>query len=84
VAAIALTFLVAGAFLFGLGWFRLGNLVRFSPCPVVGGFLAGIGWLLIKGGMGITMGVAFSLGQLAQFLQGPLLVKGLSGKAMPD
>ena len=35
-----------------LGVFRLGNLVRFVPFPVVGGFLAGTGWLLVKGGLG--------------------------------
>lgn len=79
VAAIAVTSLVVGAFLFLLGWFRLGNLVRFIPYPVVGGFLAGIGWLLIKGGLGITMGISFSLGEIPRLVQGPLLVKGLLG-----
>ena len=39
-----------------LGTFRLGNLARFIPYPVVGGFLAGTGWLLIKGGLRVAVG----------------------------
>ena len=31
-----------------LGVFKLGNLVRYVPYPVVGGFLGGTGWLLFK------------------------------------
>ena len=42
--ATALVFLL-------LGWFRIGNLARYVPYPVVGGFLAGTGWLLFKGGL---------------------------------
>ena len=37
--------------------FRLGNLVRYVPYPVVGGFLAGTGWLLFKGGIGVAASV---------------------------
>ncbi len=48
-AAIAVASLVFGATLFLLGAFRLGNLVRFIPFPVVAGFLAGVGWLLVRG-----------------------------------
>jgi SulP family sulfate permease len=40
-----------------LGVFRLGNLVRFVPYPVVGGFLAGTGWLLFKGGIGVAASI---------------------------
>lgn len=36
-------------FIFVLGKFKLGNLTRFIPFPVVAGFLAGAGWLLFKG-----------------------------------
>jgi MFS superfamily sulfate permease-like transporter len=41
VVAIALISIVTGIFFFALGWFKLGNLIRFVPYPVVGGFLAG-------------------------------------------
>jgi sulfate permease, SulP family len=53
VGAIALTSLLSGVFYLLLGQFRLGNLVRFLPYPVIGGFLAGIGWLLLVGGLGV-------------------------------
>ena len=43
------------------GRFRLGNLVRFVPYPVVGGFLAGTGWLLFKGGIYVASGVEVHL-----------------------
>lgn len=49
IAAIALASLMFGCTLFLLGAFRLGNLVRFIPYPVVAGFLAGVGWLLVRG-----------------------------------
>ena len=42
------SFLVGGA-AFLLGQFRLGNLIRFIPYPVIGGFLAGTGWFLSLG-----------------------------------
>jgi SulP family sulfate permease len=54
---VAMTMVVTvstGITLFVLGQFRLGNLVRFVPYPVVGGFLAGIGWLLMKGGIAVA------------------------------
>ncbi len=53
VAAIAITSLLSGVFYLLLGHFRMGDLVRFLPYPVIGGFLAGIGWLLLVGGVGV-------------------------------
>lgn len=45
------------ALLFGmLGRFRLGQLIRFIPYPVIGGFLAGSGWLLLSGGIQVMAG----------------------------
>ncbi|MBC7482682.1 MAG: hypothetical protein H7337_12460, partial [Rhizobacter sp.] len=41
------------AFLFALGHFRMGRLVRFMPYPVVGGTLAGTGWLMTAGAIGM-------------------------------
>jgi SulP family sulfate permease len=49
VATIMLNSLVMGIFFFGVGWFKLGELIRFIPYPVIGGFLAGTGWLLLEG-----------------------------------
>jgi sulfate permease, SulP family len=61
VAATLVVTLSCGAIFLLLGVFRLGNLVRFIPYPVVGGFLAGTGWLLFKGGIYIASGVELHL-----------------------
>jgi SulP family sulfate permease len=58
VAAILVVTTLCGITFFALGTFKLGNLVRFIPYPVVGGFLAGTGWLLLKGGIGVAAGPA--------------------------
>jgi sulfate permease, SulP family len=57
VAATLVVTLLTGVAFTALGTFRLGNLVRFVPYPVVGGFLAGTGWLLMKGGVGVAAGI---------------------------
>jgi sulfate permease, SulP family len=57
VAATLVVTVSCGVIFLVLGTFRLGNLVRFIPYPVVGGFLAGTGWLLFKGGITIASGV---------------------------
>jgi sulfate permease, SulP family len=57
VAATVVVTVLCGLTFFALGTFRLGNLVRFVPYPVMGGFLAGTGWLLLKGGVGVAAGI---------------------------
>ena len=57
VAATMIVTLATGVTFALLGVFRLGNLVRFVPYPVVGGFLAGTGWLLFKGGIGVAASI---------------------------
>lgn len=54
VAATVVITLLTGITFTLLGVFRMGNLARFVPYPVVGGFLAGTGWLLAKGGVGVA------------------------------
>jgi SulP family sulfate permease len=66
--ALALSTTVAGAFIWMLGVFRLGQAVRFVPFPVIGGFLAASGLLLILGGLQVGMGIRFSQGGLAPLL----------------
>src|SRR3990172_8996347 len=61
VAATLVMTVLTGIAFFVLGIFRLGNLVRYVPYPVIGGFLAGAGWLLMKGGIVVTSGVQPSL-----------------------
>ena len=57
IAATLIVTVLCGVVFAALGTFRLGNLVRFVPYPVVGGFLAGTGWLLLKGGIYVASGV---------------------------
>ncbi|MGZ5214591.1 MAG: SulP family inorganic anion transporter, partial [Actinomycetota bacterium] len=56
IAATLVVTILCGVVFLALGTFRLGNLVRFVPYPVVGGFLAGTGWLLLKGGIYVASG----------------------------
>ncbi|MEM7798311.1 MAG: SulP family inorganic anion transporter [Chloroflexota bacterium] len=53
-----------GIFMLLLGRFRLGNIIRFFPYPVLAGFLGGTGWLLLIGGIG----AALPTGDLSQIL----------------
>jgi SulP family sulfate permease len=46
--------MLTGLFFLVVGRFKLGNLVRFVPFPVVAGFLAATGWLIFKGGLEIS------------------------------
>jgi SulP family sulfate permease len=77
VATMAVTTaLTGGAFLL-IGAFRLGNLVRYVPYPVVGGFLAGTGWLLFKGGVSVAAGVAPGLHTLDDLASTDAVLKWL-------
>jgi sulfate permease, SulP family len=57
IAATLVVTILCGVVFSVLGIFRLGNLIRFVPYPVVGGFLAGTGWLLFKGGIYVASGI---------------------------
>jgi len=61
IAATLIVTVLVGVTFGLLGTFRLGNLVRFIPYPVIGGFLAGTGWLLLKGGIYVSSGILPSL-----------------------
>lgn len=70
--------LVTGLFFLLLGYFHLGDLVRYLPYPVVGGFLAGTGWLLLTGAYGVMAGPTglvnlFHPANLLRWLPGLLL-----------
>lgn len=56
-SAIAISTLMTGLLVYGIGRFRLGNLIRFIPYPVIGGFLAGSGWLLVEGSVRASTGL---------------------------
>ena len=79
VVAIALTTALTGLFLFGLGFFNLGNLGRFLPYPVVGGFLAGTGWLLVTGAVRTMLKLPQGTAQLPALFQPGALILWLPG-----
>lgn len=53
VAMMAVTSLATGVALLLIGYFRLGELARFVPFPVIGGLLAGTGYLIVVGALNI-------------------------------
>ncbi len=61
IAATLVVTVLCGVLFWVLGTFRLGNLVRYVPYPVVGGFLAGTGWLLLNRGVYVASGVEVHL-----------------------
>jgi SulP family sulfate permease len=71
VAATLVVTVLCGVVFLALGTFKLGNLVRFVPYPVVGGFLAGTGWLLFKGGLFVASGI--SVPTIEQLVEEPQL-----------
>ena len=76
-AAIILSALVTGVIFYLIGQFKLGNLVRFIPFPVIGGFLAGTGWLIVRGSLEGTLGQPLSLSMLPSVFQIDLLLRWL-------
>ncbi len=78
-ATMAVTALLTGACLLAMGHFRLGNLVRFLPYPVVGGFLAGTGWLLFSGGLSMMTSLSVTPADLSSFIEPDVLLLWLPG-----
>ncbi|HEX8099826.1 MAG TPA: SulP family inorganic anion transporter [Actinomycetota bacterium] len=68
VAATMVVTLLTGITFLLLGNFRLGNLIRFVPYPVVGGFLAGTGFLLTRGGISVAAGIGVDIAHFKQLI----------------
>ena len=79
IAAVTLVTLITGLFLYGLGWLKLGNLIRYIPYPVIGGFLAGSGWLLVSGALRVMTGRTLTLKTLPALMEGSMLSQWLPG-----
>lgn len=78
-AAIILSTVATGLFLFILGCLRFGYWARFVPYPVIGGFLAGTGWLIVRSSFKVMTGVPFGFAELSQLVQTATLVHWLAG-----
>jgi SulP family sulfate permease len=79
VAAIMVSTILSGVFLFSLGFFRIGNLIRFVPYPVIGGYFAGAGYLLVKGSFSVMTGIGFTFGQIHLFMLPENLILWIPG-----
>lgn len=79
IATLALTSILTGICCFLLGQFKLGNLIRFIPYPVVGGFLAGTGWLLVLGSLSFMTNLPLSGEQFLQLSQPQMLLQWMPG-----
>ncbi|MCY7284248.1 MAG: cyclic nucleotide-binding protein, partial [Cyanobacteria bacterium CAN_BIN43] len=79
---IALTSLLTGAFLFLLEFFKVGELIRCIPYPVIGSFLAGAGWLLVHGAIQVMTNLSLTFSNLATLLQPQALSQSLIGLSL--
>jgi sulfate permease, SulP family len=71
--------LVTGICFWVIGRFKMGNLIRFMPYPVLGGFLAGTGYFLFQGGVSVMIDEPLSLERLSYLLQTQVLLHWLPG-----
>ena len=58
--ALSIAGAVTGLSLWLLGHFRIGQIARFVPFPVIAGFLGASGWLLMTGGIALASGKPLS------------------------
>ena len=82
IATIVLSSLLTGLFFLALGGWRVANLVRYIPYPVIGGFLAGTGWLLVQGSLQVVVNMQLRLDTVSRLLQGEQIVRWLPGLIM--
>lgn len=76
---IAISALLTGMLLLGLGWFKQGDRIRVIPYPVIGGFMAGTGWLLTRGFVQITTDIPLTWSSLGSLWQTQILWCWLPG-----
>ncbi len=79
VATVAASAVVTGILLYLLGLFRLGNMIRAIPFPVMGGFFAGVGWLFCSGGISVMAGISVSPATFAELFRAENLALWIPG-----
>lgn len=80
-AFIALSTLITGSFFVILGRFKLGNLIRFIPYPVIGAFLGGMSIVFFQGAFSIVADYSFSFSTLSQLVESDTLMRWLPAVA---
>lgn len=74
---IALSSVLAGAFVALLGMARAGDLIRYIPYPIVGGFMAGLGWLIFNAGFMVLVDLRLNAASLPILLTSEILPRWL-------
>ncbi|MGC1306287.1 MAG: SulP family inorganic anion transporter [Phormidesmis sp.] len=82
IMSLAIATSTVGIVCFFLGTFKLGNLIRFIPYPVVGGFLAGTGYLLAQGAFNVMTDQFFNLADLPVLIAPTMVIRWLPGCAI--
>lgn len=65
-----------------LGAFHLGNLIRYTPFPVIGGFLGYVAFLLIQGGLTTVTGRPLTLSTILGLVEPQALLRWLPAVAL--
>ena len=77
IMTLALSAVITGIALCGLGLTRMGRAIRYVPYPVVGGFLGATGYLILLGGIRVIAGMPLQLATLSKFTN-PLTLSELA------
>jgi sulfate permease, SulP family len=80
IGAIAVTTLSMGLVSLLLGMFKLGDVIRYVPFPVIGGFLGGTGWFIVLGSLLLLTGLP-EIASAGVLIQPLALVQLLPGVA---
>jgi SulP family sulfate permease len=78
-AAIILSSLASGGFLYCLGKWRLGQFARYVPYPVIAGFLAGTGWLITRSSFKVMTGIPLDFTELHKLWSADAASQWISG-----
>jgi SulP family sulfate permease len=78
-AALVVSTLLTGITLLLLGRYRLGQIIRFVPYPVVGGFMGGAGLLMVKGALTVATGMEPTLREMPR-----LVTPGMALRWLPS
>jgi sulfate permease, SulP family len=65
---MALSALLVGILLCGLGLAKAGRAIRFVPYPVIGGFLGATGWLMVSGASQVITGTPLAVANIDALL----------------
>jgi SulP family sulfate permease len=79
---MALSAMMTGVLLFGLGLARAGGAIRFIPYPVIGGFLGASGCLMISGAVRVITDAGISVANIGTLVETSTLVKLLPAVAI--